>query len=193
MKRIRRKTLIDHVCREERKFIPEDKKTFTALDLLEIEGFPDNVKINLAISVKGFIDPSILNEFACRCAERALSRIKHPDPRSVAAIEAKRKWIRGVVSDGELDAARAAAWDVVRYSARDVEDSAARAAAWAAAKGKDATMDAAGSSAWAAVWAVAGAAAWDAASAAAWDAERAWQVNELKKMLREAENNAGSN
>src|SRR5690606_26484179 len=71
----------------------------------------------------------ILHEFACWCAERALRLVDDPDPRSLAAIEAKRKWLRGEIMDAELGAAGAAAWD------------AAMAAAWDAAW--DAAMDAA--------------------------------------------------
>ena len=50
-----------------------------------------------------------LHEMGCWAAERALKRIKNPDPRSIAAIEAKRKWVRGEISDAELAAARDAA------------------------------------------------------------------------------------
>ena len=52
---------------------------------------------------------NILHEFACLCAEDALKLIKNPDPRSVAAIEAKRRWVRGEITDQELAAAGAAA------------------------------------------------------------------------------------
>jgi len=55
--------------------------------------------------------------------------VDNPDPRSIAAIEAKRKWLRGEITDKELDAARAAARDV----AWDVARTAANAAAWDAA------------------------------------------------------------
>lgn len=37
----------------------------------------------------------LLHEFACRCAEDALALIPNPDPRSVAAIKAKRDWLAG--------------------------------------------------------------------------------------------------
>ena len=68
----------------------------------------------------------ILHEFACRVAEIALSKVTNPDPRSLAAIKAKRKWMKGKISDKDLDAA----------------ESAARSAVWAAA------WAAAGSAAW---------------------------------------------
>lgn len=70
-----------------------------------------------------------LHEFACWCAEQALALVETPNPRSVAAIEAKRAWLRGEMSSVELDYARytagiAALAEVVR---------AARASAWSAA------------------------------------------------------------
>jgi len=76
----------------------------------------------------------ILHEFACQVAEIALLKIENPDPHSLAAIEAKRKWMRGEISDEELAAARYAAWyatdsaaeSVARYAA----ESAAEDAAW---------------------------------------------------------------
>lgn len=58
-----------------------------------------------------------LHEFACWCAEEALRPVKNPDPRSVAAIEAKRKWLRGEITDAALTAARAAAWDAASDAA----------------------------------------------------------------------------
>ena len=145
---------------EYKAFIPGGKNTFTTLDVLEIEEIPAGERLSAVICGE-FISPSRLHEFACRCAERTLRRVKNPAPRSVAAIKAKRAWMKGEISDAELAAARAAARD------------AARAAAWGAA--------------WAAAWVAARAAAWDAAMDAEWVAERAWQVEELKKMLREAE------
>ena len=105
----------------------------------------------------------LLHEFACLCAEDALALIDNPDPRSVAAIAAKRRWLEGDISDDELDTARAAADEAAAWTA----DDAARAAAWAA-----------NAAAW---WAVVAASrravAWvasrDAADAAAWAAARA--------------------
>ncbi|MCP4640231.1 MAG: hypothetical protein GY851_07360 [bacterium] len=110
----------------------------------------------------------VLHEFACWCAEEALKLVV-PDPRSVRAIEVKRLWIAGRATDGELAAARAAAW----AAARDAAGAAAWAAAWAAAR----------AAAWAAARDAARAAAWDAARAAAWDAAGATQNKQLHKML----------
>jgi len=110
----------------------------------------------------------ILHEFAIWCAEQALALVEDPDPRSVAAIQAKRDWLDGKISDNDLAAARAAAWD----------------AAWAAAR----------AATWAAAWAAARAATWDAAWAAAraaaraatLDATRATQNDKLEQMVFEA-------
>ena len=57
---------------------------------------------------------NVLHEMACWSVERSLKRIKNPDPRSIAAIEAKRKWMRGEITDKELAAAKDAAWDAAR-------------------------------------------------------------------------------
>ena len=112
-----------------------------------------------------------LHEFACWCAEQALLRERaagrEPDPRSWAAIEAKRKWLCGEISDEELDATRAAAWDAAEAAAWAAARAAARAAAWAAAR--------------AAAWAAARA----AARAAAWAAARAERNAKLEEMLLE--------
>jgi hypothetical protein len=128
----------------------------------------------------------ILHEFGCRCPERALTREREmgrePNPRSWAAIEAKRKWLQGEIDDAKLAAARVAAED----AARAVAWSTAWEAAWAAARAAArAARVAAGAAARAASWAAARAAAegvsWDAAKAA----ERDWQNAELTRMLEE--------
>jgi hypothetical protein len=115
-----------------------------------------------------------LHEFACRCAEQALKWISDPDPRSVAAIAARRACLRGEISDQDMaaaadaarvaawaassDASSAAAWDAataahcaaasaaVRDAASDASSTAASAAAWSAAcvTAQDASRDAAG-------------------------------------------------
>ena len=160
--------------------IAQRQDRWTALDILELEEIPDEDKL-WAVPREELIEPEKVHEFACRCAERTLRRVENPDPRSVAAIEAKRAWMKGEISDAELAAARDAAWDAAWAAARG----AARDAAWAAASAaaRDAARDAAEATARAAAWG----AAWDAAWDAVWEAERAWQVEELKKMLREEE------
>ena len=100
----------------------------------------------------------LLHEFACCCAEAALLIGGVTDDSCWQAIEAKWAWMRGDISDDELAAAGAAAWDAARAAAGAAAWDAARAAAWGAAR----------AAAWAAAWD----AAWDAARAAARDAAR---------------------
>ena len=106
---------------------------WTAFDVLNL---PDVSAADKLWSVlrEEFIDAPILHEFACRCAEYALSFVDNPDPRSIAAIEAKRKWLRGEITDMELRAAWATAWDAARDAARAAAWAVARDAAWAVAR-----------------------------------------------------------
>ena len=134
---------------------------WSALDVLALDGVSNGDKL-WAVLREEFIDAPVLHEYACRCAEYALTFVREPDSRSIAAIEAKRKWLRGEISNDDLTAARAAAWDAAWSAA-----TAARAAAWAAAR--------------AAAYAAAGA----AANAAACDAAREHEVKLLKELLRE--------
>ena len=64
---------------------------------------------------------------ACDFAESVVS-LCGDDPRPQAAIDAKRLWINGEISDSELAEAR----DAARAEARDAAWAEARAAAWAA-------------------------------------------------------------
>jgi hypothetical protein len=161
----------------------------SALEILTRKDIPAMDRLWLALREK-LIDAPVLHEFACRCAERALARIDSPDPRGVAAIEAKRRWLRGEATDEELQAARAAArgaawgaWGAERATAWCEQDAAwsaeraaERAAAWCA---WDAERAAAQDAAWGAAQSAERAAAWCAAQ----DAEREWQVAELRGML----------
>lgn len=133
---------------------------WSALDILRLDEVDAEDRLWLVLREE-LIDAPILHEFACRCAERALDRIDKPDARSVAAIEAKRKWLLGEISDDAMDAERDAALDAAR--------AAERAAAWAAER------------------AAAMAAKWAAAMASAWTAEREWQIAELMRMLEAQE------
>ena len=172
---------------------------WSALDVLALDGVSNEDKL-WAVLREEFIDAPVLHEYACRCAEYALTFVREPDSRSIAAIEAKRKWLRGEISNDDLTAARAAAWDAARAAAWDAAcdaNAAAWDAAWAAwdaaqaaawdarAAARDAACDA-NAAARAAAWA-----AWDAAQAAAqaaaWDAAREHEVKLLKELLREVE------
>ena len=142
---------------------------WSALDVLALDGVSNTDKL-WAVLREEFIDAPVLHEYACRCAEYALTFVREPDSRSIAAIEAKRKWLRGEISNDDLTAARAAAWAAARAAAAW----AAWAAAWAAARA---------AAAWAAN-AAARAAAWDAAARAA---AREHEVEILRELLEEGD------
>ena len=148
-----------------------------ALEILALRRIPAEDRLWAVLREK-FIPTPILHEFACRCAEDALSRIDNPDPRSINAIVVKRRWIAGEATDEELAAAEAAAW-VARTSAQDAVEAAtlaAQTATWAARTAAWAAQAAT----WA-TWTAARTAAQDAAEAAARNA----QVDMLTQMLRE--------
>ena len=113
------------------------------------------------------------DEFALACARR----VQHlmTDPRSVAALETRDRWLRGEATDEEMAAARCeadvAAWASAQYAPRAASEAAACAADGDAANAAAAARDAS--------------AAADATWAAAWAAERAWQRKELERMLKE--------
>ncbi len=76
----------------------------------------------------------LLHEFACRCAEDALSQVDQPDERSVTAIRAKRQWLDGDIDDEELQTARIAAMEAGIGSVREnISDWAAIDSAYGAA------------------------------------------------------------
>ena len=102
---------------------------WSALDVLALDGVSNKDKL-WAVLREEFIDAPVLHEYACRCAEYALTFVREPDSRSIAAIEAKRKWLRGEISNDDLTAARAAACDAAWDAARAAAWAAARAAAW---------------------------------------------------------------
>ena len=112
---------------------------WSALDVLALDGVSNEGKL-WAVLREEFIDAPVLHEYACRCAEYALTFVREPDSRSIAAIEVKRKWLRGEISNDDLTAARAAACDAAYDAAWDAAWDAARAAADAA---YDAAWDAA--------------------------------------------------
>jgi hypothetical protein len=150
------------------------------------------------------------HEFAVACARRVQHLMR--DPRSVAALDTRERWLRGEATDEEMNAARDAAWDAgaeawdaeaeAWAAARAAERAAvsaardARDAAWYAAAARDAARDA-----WYAAWAARDAAGHsalaardaagyaadeeDAAFAAVEASERKWQSEELKRMLVE--------
>ena len=144
------------------------KERWTALDILALDDVDAEDKL-WAVLREELIDVRILHEFACWCAEDALSHVENADERSWNAIKVKRAWLRGEASDAERSAAEDAARAAERYVAWSAARSAARSAAWSAARTvcRAVELDA----------------AWSAAEAAA----REQQVEHLKGMLMEEE------
>ena len=155
------------------------KNEWTALDVLNLPDVSAQDKF-WSVLREEFIEAPILHEFACRCAEYALSFVESPDLRSIAAIEAKRKWLRGEITDAELAAARVAARIAAQDVAQDVASVMAQDAAWAAARNivwsaaNDAALDIA-------------CAAWVAASDDAWYAAREHELEILRELLEEGD------
>ena len=120
----------------------------SALDILNLDDVSAEDKL-WSVLREEFIPAPILHEFACVCAEYALTLIDNPDPRSIKAVEVKRAWMRGEATDGELDTARAAAREAARVAvckakaARDAACGTAWAVAGAARAASDAAVDAA--------------------------------------------------
>jgi len=125
------------------------------LDLLELGNVSVSDKFWLLFRDE-FIPENDLHEIACKFAESVLHiyEEQYPnDQRPLQAIEAKRKFIKGLITRDELDAARDEL-DAARYAARDAAWAAAwaaRAAAWAARyAARDAARAAAGAARYAA-------------------------------------------
>lgn len=130
---------------------------WNALDVLDLEDMSVREKVWLVLRPQ-FLPEMLLHEFACRCAEWALSFAENPDARSVEAIRVKRRWMAGESTDIELRAAQRAAWNAAEVGSSDV---------WPAAAAADAAADAAEAAAdagWGAAWFAAA----NAESAAAW-------------------------
>ena len=167
------------------------KNEWTALDVLNLLDVSVQDKF-WSVLREEFIDAPILHEFACRCAKYALSFVESPDPRSIAAIEAKRKWLRGEITDAELAAACDAAWDAAHdaamYAARIAARVAAQDVAWVIARviAQDAAWAAAKAAVRAAAWAAANDAALDTACAAR-DAAREHELEILRELLEEGD------
>lgn len=94
------------------------REQWTALDILALNRVSAEDRL-WAVLREEFIPAQLLHEFACRCAEWALSKVDHPDSRSIAAIQAKRDWLAGKITDRDLAVARVAARDAAWDSAGD--------------------------------------------------------------------------
>ena len=114
---------------------------------------------------------NLLHEAACVFAEWALRRVKSPDPRSVAAIAAKRAWLRGDITTDELNAAehaaRMAAEDATTRCQRNAECNVLWSAAASAKSAAESAKSAARRAAWYAVLNT-------TASAAVWSDANDW-------------------
>ena len=136
----------------------------------------------------------VLHEFALAVATDALraadARGAVVDPRARAAIETKRRWLRGEATDAALAAAEAAAWAATEAASEAATEAASEAATEAARAAAEAASEAATEAARAAADAAAGAAAWAAEAAAAADAAavtRDAQNTMLEAMLESLE------
>jgi hypothetical protein len=131
----------------------------------------------------------LLHEFACWCAENALRTARVDDRRCWAAIETKRRWLKGEATDKEVEAARyeahgagsyvtwvAAASDAASEAASEAATAAASAEAWNA--GLNAGWDAGWNADWNADWNV----WWDAWSAAS-DAQNSYLEDKVRELL----------
>lgn len=74
---------------------------WNALDVLDLEDVSARDKL-WAVLREAFLPSMLLHEFACRCAEWAISFVENPDPRSVEAIRVKRLWMAGEATHSEL-------------------------------------------------------------------------------------------
>lgn len=126
--------LEDEAGRKRLKRYAAKRKQWTALDILALNRVSAEDRL-WAVLREEFIPAQVLHEFACRCAEWALSKVDHPDPRSIAAIQAKRDWLVGKITDRDLEAAKDSAWAAAWDSAGTATWTAAWAATWADAGG----------------------------------------------------------
>jgi hypothetical protein len=103
------------------------RKTVSATNVLGMD-IPDEDKLWAVLRPELIPEPT-LHEWACRVAHKCLTdREKEGhkiDRRSWAAIRAKRRWMKGEITDEQLDSADSAAYSAA-YSADSAADSAAR-------------------------------------------------------------------
>ena len=158
----------------------------SALDILNLDNVSAEDRL-WSVLREEFISIPILHEFACVCAEYALTLIDNPDQRSIKAVEVKRAWLRGEATDEELATTRDAARDAAR-DAWEVARDAARATAWIASWAAWTACDAVREDASEAAWTASNDAS--SACAAARDAQVAYLImaleeDKLRSVLRE--------
>lgn len=117
---------------------------YSEWDALKLLNLPNIKAQNKLFSVlyTNFLPEKLLYEFACRCAEWALSFVESPPPSAIRAISVKRKWVTGEATNAELDDARFALKGALggepcglpKYAARAMEcvllQTSRRGAAW---------------------------------------------------------------
>jgi hypothetical protein len=180
-------------CTEEILAIAGSKTEWTALDVLRLTNVPAKVRRDVVLSPE-FLEDDIMHEIACRYAEDVFGCIESPDLRSLAAIEMKRRWMRGEDIDDELyDVWRAAndfantVFKIPNAATMSAEYAVAKAAACAAADSAwDAAWDAAASAAWAVAFSVADVVVDPTAWIAALNSAYERQVEMLIILLEEA-------
>lgn len=107
--------------------IASRKKEWTALDVMRLPDDEVSPKDKLWVVLREeFVDARTLHEFACICAERALTLKGVKDEQCWNAIKAKRAWLRGEISDDELYAAGTAAWTEAWDAGRSAASAAER-------------------------------------------------------------------
>ena len=175
--------LCDEEGRQKLQEIGSRKAEWTAIDILHLDEVSKEERL-WAVLRKEFIDAKILHEFACRCAERALSWIANPDPQSIKAIAVKRKWIAGKATDKELSAAERAAYSAACSASEAATWPAMTAATEAAMHGaRRAALRSAEAVIVAACHSEEGTVTWTTA----WKREREWQINTLIDILQEVQ------
>ena len=114
-----------------------DRETLTANDIAALD-IPADDRV-WALLHNEFLTDKQMHILAYDFAETVVHLCN--DPRAQAAIDAKRAWVRGEITDSELFAASdaacaasAAAWDAARAAAWDAAWGAASTAAWYAAR-----------------------------------------------------------
>ena len=144
----------------------------TLIEILQMDDIPPEGRLWVATQ---FLSERQNRLFAVWCAREALTLVKNPDPRSVAACDIAERFARGEATAEELAAAAlaAAAAHAAAFAA-DAADVAAARAAHAAARAAAAAHAAA----------IAAALAADAADAAA---ALAAQIKKLIEMLEKEE------
>lgn len=151
-----------HPCYDREKVLrlSRGKTELTVGEIIDLRFVPVEDKLWLLLREE-CIPAETLHEFALWCAETTLTKANVTDERSWNALKVKRLWLDSKATDGELAAARYAAWEAVRATAW-------YDAAWEVTS--HAAMDAARYAAWGAAWEAASDAAWAAARYVAWEA-----------------------